>query len=94
MTQEAITALISGLLLGGMYAGAGYLMSKRALESRQRFLLWVVGGTVVRMALALGAVITVILALPVQRAVFLSTFLLIFFSALAVEIAVLHRGKT
>ena len=91
MTQGAIQALVGGLLLGLTYAAAGYLMSRKALDSPKRFVHWVVGGTVARMVLALATVVVVIIVLPVQRTVFLATFLLIFFAALAAEITLLHR---
>lgn len=84
-------ALVGGVALGLAYAAAGYVMSKRALGSPERFVLWVVGGTVARLAVALGAIAAVIITVPVHRTLFVASFLLIFFVALAAEISMLHR---
>ncbi len=84
-------ALVGGVLLGLAYASAGYFMSRRALGSPSQFMLWVVGGTVVRLALALAAIVAVIVTIPVNRTLFIASFLVIFFAALAAEISMLHR---
>ncbi|MBT8400225.1 MAG: hypothetical protein KJO98_07100 [Rhodothermia bacterium] len=91
MTHGAVMALIGGVGLGLAYAAAGYVMSRRALGSPEKFMLWVVGGTVARLAFALAAIAAVIITLPIHRTLFIASFLVIFFAALAAEISMLHR---
>ncbi len=92
MSGQVLAALATGLVLGGAYAVAGFVMSKRALASKKKFVLWVVGGTLGRMSLALAAVALITVLLPLHEVVFLTTFLVIFFAGLVTEVLVLHRA--
>ena len=92
MTAEALTALLSGSVLGFSYAFAGYFMSRRAQTSPDKFMLWVAGGMLVRMFVALTIIAVVLATVPMQTTIFLGVFLTIFVLGVIVEIAVAHRS--
>lgn len=93
MTAEALTGLLAGMLLGLSYALAGYLMSRRAQSSPDRFMFWVAGGMAIRMFVALAVIALVLATAPVDTTTFLGSFLTLFVLGVIVEIAVAHRRQ-
>ncbi len=91
MTHDALWAFVAGVVLGLAYMAAGYLASRKALASSDRFLWWVVGGTVIRLLVAVPAVVAVVAIFSMNEKIFLLTFLVIFFAGLITEVIVLHR---
>ena len=91
MNAEALAGLLAGLFLGLSYALAGYLMNRRAQSSPDQFMLWVAGGMGIRMFVALALIAIVLVAVPVDKAFFLGSFLVLFVLGVIVEIVVAYR---
>ena len=83
--------MIAGLLLGVSYAVAGFVMNRRAQSSPDKFMLWVVGGMAIRMFVALALIAIVLVIAPVDRSVFLGSFLVLFVLGVILEILVAYR---
>lgn len=91
MTAEALTALLAGTVLGLAYATAGYVMSRRAQASPDKFMLWVAGGMAARMFIALALIALFLAVVPVDATIFLGSFLILFVIGVILEIAVAYR---
>lgn len=83
-----------GLGLGVLYIVASYLSNKRALRSGRNALLIVVSAMMLRIVLALGALVAVMLLLPVAPTAFLGSFFVMFIVGLVLEVWVFHARET
>lgn len=84
--------------LGGglalLYSLISHGVDRWALRARRsRFVMILVGGILVRMALVLLLLTLVLLFIPVRVAVFLGSFLFLFFAGLLWEVLRLHRRQ-
>jgi uncharacterized membrane protein (UPF0136 family) len=93
MSAEALTALLAGTVLGLSYAIAGFVMSRKAQTSPDKFMLWVTGGMAVRMFVALSLIAFFLAVVPVDSAIFLGSFLTLFVIGVVFEIAVVWRHQ-
>lgn len=81
-----------GIGIGLLYGLASLVANRFALrQSQHLFMVIVVGGMVVRMLTAVGAVALILWLLPVEQAVFIGSFLGVFITGMVVEVWSLHR---
>lgn len=84
-----------GAGIGLVYGGASYLTFRRALSaSNRRFLLFVFGGMILRMFLALGAVFLILVYYPVGETAFVGAFFVVFVVVLALDVYWLHHSRS
>lgn len=86
----AIPSAICGIAIGLLYGIAGYASSLLA-ERFANFTAIVFGGMLVRMTLALAAVVFFVSVMSVRTAPFFLSLLAAFAGAQAIEIYLLHR---
>lgn len=82
-----------GAGLGIFYLLASLISSKRALRSRQGFILIVVGMMMIRLLVALVFLVGILVWLPVSDVAFLGSFFVIFVIGLVTEVWMLHKRR-
>ncbi len=81
-----------GAGIGGIYGISAYLISRSALQKSNRtFLLLVLGGMSARLFLTLAVITIILIAVPVDKPVFVIAFLALFVVGLVIETLILHR---
>lgn len=81
-----------GAILGLLYIVASFVSNRHALRSADRFMIIVVTTMLIRIVLALVALIGIMLLLPVSPAAFMGSFFVIFVIGLILEMLFLHRN--
>lgn len=90
--SEVWVSILLGGLLGLCYVAASAFVTRFARHTQQ-FVIVVFGGMLVRMALALAALVMASLLLPVSMLAFTAAFLCVFLVGLGVELVwILRHG--
>lgn len=80
-----------GLGIGVLYVAASYISNLRALRSKRALMLIVVATMLLRICIALVALVGVMMLLPVTPTAVMGSFFVMFIGGLTVEIILLHR---
>jgi len=91
--MAAFPSAICGIVIGILYGVAGYATHLLAVKyPKVNFTVIVFGGMLVRLVLAMTAVMLLISVMKVRIAPFFLSLLAAFIGALAIEIVLLHRS--
>lgn len=84
-----------GAGIGGMYGLSAYFMSRSALhKSNRAFMVLVLGGMSARLFLTLIVIAIILVVVPIDKTVFVTTFFALFLVGLVLEITILHRRQS
>lgn len=80
-----------GAGLGIAYVTASLISNKRALRSKDRFMIVFATAMIIRIIIALALLVGIMLLLPVVPTAFLGSFFLMFVIGLVFEVYLLHK---